>query len=233
MESNRNAMIAKSTFEFLSELRDNNYREWFNANKARYEAARDDAIAFAEQLREEIHAFDPEIALDYPVKRSMFRIYRDTRFSRNKDPYKTHFGIVLNDNGSVKNPLASYYTNIGPGDSYVASGCYCPDPQLLKLLRDAFDLDWELFEEEVLGDKMFMKYIGGLSREERMLKRVPNGYPKDSSAAEYLKLTSFYGYANIDDRTMLGPDGIKKALTLCHALRPLKEFLNRAIRYDG
>ena len=232
VETNSTEMIAKSTFEFLCQLRDNNYREWFNANKARYEAAREDAIAFAEQLRQHIHAFDPEIALDYPIKRTMFRIYRDTRFSRNKEPYKTHFGIVLNGNGVLKNPLASYYLNIGPQECYVASGCYCPEPSLLKLLRDAFDLDWELFEQDVLGDKMFMKHIGGLSHEERMLKRVPNGYPKDSPAADYLKLTSFYGYAKIDDDVMCSPEALEQALTLCRALKPLKEFLNRAIRYE-
>ena len=225
-------MLNESTLLFLSELRLNNNREWFNDNKSRYEDARDDVMALGELLRQKIHEFDPEISVDYPVKRSMFRIYRDTRFSRNKEPYKTNLGLVINDNGMLKNPLAGYYIHIEPGESAIMSGCYMPEAPVLKLLRDAFDLDWELFESEVMADRLFAEHIGDLCREDRVLKRVPNGYPKDSPAAEYLKLTSFYGGAHLSDQTLTSPSGIDGMVTVCRALKPLKEFLNRAIRYE-
>ncbi len=224
--------IDKKTLEFLSELKDNNYREWFQANKSRYEEARDNVLAFSERLRERISAFDPEVSLGYPIKKVMFRIYRDTRFSRDKSPYKRHIGVNINDNGILKSPFAGYYLSIEPGECLIASGCYAPEKRELGLLRDAFDLDWELFEEEVLGNKEFASLIGGLSHEERMLKRVPMGYPKDSPAAEYLKLTSFYGYALMSDKIVMSDSALDEAEKLCRAMLPLKKFINRALSYS-
>ena len=124
--------MQSSILQFLRNLEKNNNREWFNENKMLYQEAQQDVISFVEKLIEEMADFDEEMGkLD--AKKSVFRIYRDTRFSKDKTPYKTNFGAGL---GMGKgNKISGYYLHIEPGKSFLAGGVYNPEPSVLKTIR--------------------------------------------------------------------------------------------------
>src|ERR1700759_5578631 len=119
-------MINRQTFEFLTELIQNNNRDWFAVNKGRYETAREDVIAFTTTLLKELHRIDPAIDDALDPKKCVMRIYRDIRFSKNKTPYKNNFGISLPISGA-KLGGAEYYFQIQPDKSFIAGGYWMPE----------------------------------------------------------------------------------------------------------
>ena len=124
--------MQSSTLQFLRNLEKNNNRDWFNENKTLYQEAQQDVISFVEKLIEEMADFDEEMG-KLEAKKSVFRIYRDTRFSKDKTPYKTNFGAGL---GMGKgNKISGYYLHIEPGKSFLAGGVYKPEPSVLKTIR--------------------------------------------------------------------------------------------------
>lgn len=134
-------------------------------------------------------SFDP--SLGFPdLRKCIYRIARDTRFSVNKEPYKTNMGVVFSPSGTTHGDLSCYYMHVEPGGSFISCGVYMPSADVLKAVRKAIDDDWEEFEA-ILNDKSFKKAFGDLSREEKVLKRVPAGFAKDSPSADYLKLYHF------------------------------------------
>ena len=220
-------MIQTSTFEFLKALRANNYREWFHENKAWYDREKANVIATGNAVLGEINRFDT--AIGFPdLKKCMFRIARDTRFSTNKSPYKTNFGVVMNPDGRIHSPLSCYYMHVEPGDCFLSCGIYMPEPAMLKAIREAIDGDWEEFQG-IIEDKKFKNTVGDLAREDKVLKRVPAGFDKDSPAAEYLKLTNYYVYVPVKEETMCAPDFAVTAGKIFETMAPLQRFLNKAI----
>lgn len=223
-------MIEKTTLEFLSDLRRNNYKEWFHANRPRYEAARADVLANAARLLDGINRFDPSIG--YPdLAPLLYRINRNIRFSPDKTPYKTHFGLVMNADGDRHSPLSGYYMHIEPdGMSVVSCGLYITEEHAdsLNKVRQAIDTHWEEFEAIVRSPK-FRKNFGDLCREDRVLKRVPRGFSADSPAAEYLKLHHFYVWKRLPDELVTSPAYVPEALRLYALMKPLNDFLNRAV----
>ena len=203
-------MINPSTLEFLSELRENNYREWFHSQKPRYEAAKTNVLDTAGQMLDGIRQFDP--SLGFPdLRKCIYRIARDTRFSVNKEPYKTNMGVVFSPSGTTHGDLSCYYMHV------------------VKAVRKAIDDDWEEFEA-ILNDKSFKKAFGDLSREEKVLKRVPAGFAKDSPSADYLKLYHFYVQQPVSDAQLCSERYVAEAVQAFKTTKPLNDFLNRAIR---
>lgn len=224
-------MIEKSTLEFLDDLRRNNYKEWFHENRARYDAARVNVLENAARMVEGINLFDP--SLGYPdVTKLIYRINRNLRFSADKTPYKTHFGVVMNADGDRHSPLSCYYMHVEPGGmSVVSCGLYMPEAMSgsLNAIRQAIDTDWEEFSA-IINDPEFKKNIGDLCREDKVLKRVPRGFRADSPAAEYLKLNHFYAWVHLPDELVTSPDYIPEVLRLFKLMKPLNDFLNRIVR---
>ena len=220
-------MIEKSTLKFLEDLGENNYREWFHANKNRYESARNNILNVASKMFEKIQLFDDKIIFDDP-KKCMFRIHRDTRFSHNKEPYKTNIGVVFSPDGTKKCSLSSYYLHIEPKSCFVSCGVYMPDAKVIKSIRDAIYEDFESFSA-ILEDKIFKKNFGSLCRDEDVLTRVPVGYEKTSPAAEFLKLKHFYVFQSVSDADVCSSDFASKAAEICKLAKPLQYWLNRAI----
>lgn len=224
-------MIQPATLAFLDDLRRNNYKEWFHAHREAYEAARADVLENAAQLVEGINAFDP--TLGYPdLPKSMYRINRNLRFSADKRPYKTHFGLVLNPGGDRHSLLSGYYLQIEPGGvSAVSCGIYITEEKAAALprIRTAIDTHWEEFAA-IVHHPAFRTEIGDLSREERVLKRVPRGFRNDSPAAEYLKLHHFYVWRELPDACVTSVGFIDEALRLFRLMKPLNDFLNRALQ---
>ena len=181
-------MLSPTTLTFLRKLSRNNNREWFNAHKDEYLVAKSDVERLAMELVAGVRAFDGSIG-ELEPKDCMFRIYRDARFSRDKSPYKTNLGIVV-QRGGKKSPYACYYAHIEPGSCFLSGGVYMPDPPTLKALRRSIDVNAEEFLE-IIAEKNFRKYFSALAGENKLVK-VPQGFDKNSPAAESLKYKDFY-----------------------------------------
>lgn len=220
-EKHKEPYMNPSTLQFLRHLEKNNNREWFNENKAIYQEAQLDVISFVENLLEEMTIFDEEIGkLD--AKKSLFRIYRDTRFSKDKSPYKTNFGASLGmGKGSQK---AGYYLHIEPGKSFLGGGIYMPEPAVLKAVRNEISAFGDEFKT-ILEKNEFRNYFRGLSVEDK-LKNVPQGFEKDDKMAEYLKLKHFIVTHPVSDEQLLSENAAQELSKIFKAMKPLVDFLN-------
>ena len=212
--------MQSSTLQFLRNLEKNNSREWFNDNKTLYQEAQQDVISFVEKLIEEMADFDEEMG-KLEAKKSVFRIYRDTRFSKDKTPYKTNFGAGL---GMGKgNKISGYYLHIEPGKSFLAGGVYKPEPSVLKTIRQEISAFGDEFKA-ILEQDEFRNYFRGLSVEDK-LKKVPQGFEKDDKMAEYLKLKHFIVTHPISDEQLLSENAVKEFTKIFKAMKPLNDFL--------
>ena len=212
--------MQSSTLQFLRNLEKNNNREWFNENKTLYQEAQQDVISFVEKLIEEMADFDEEMG-KLEAKKSVFRIYRDTRFSKDKTPYKTNFGAGL---GMGKgNKVSGYYLHIEPGKSFLAGGVYKPEPSVLKTTRQEISAFGDEFKA-ILEQDEFRNYFRGLSVEDK-LKKVPQGFEKDDKMAEYLKLKHFIVTHPISDEQLLSENAVKEFTKIFKAMKPLNDFL--------
>ncbi|MDR3180698.1 MAG: DUF2461 domain-containing protein [Prevotellaceae bacterium] len=219
-------MIAKSTLSFLTQLRKNNYREWFHEHKAAYDEAKQNVLHNAAALLQEIHKFDKTIGFPEPRK-CLFRIARDTRFSADKSPYKPNFGIIMNSEGNTRCELSGYYLHIEPGNCFVSCGIYMPMPDVLKTIRIKIDEEWDVFSA-IVQKKAFRNAFDTMVRDEDALSRVPAGFDKNSPAAEFLKLKRFYVMAGMDNSEVTGKDFVKQAAAYYRLMQPLNTFLNEA-----
>ena len=212
--------MQSSTLQFLRKLEKNNNREWFNENKTLYHEAQHDVISFVEKLMEEMADFDEEIG-KLEAKKSVFRIYRDTRFSKDKTPYKTNFGAGL---GMGKgNKISGYYLHIEPGKSFLAGGVYKPEPSVLKTIRQEISAFGDEFKA-ILEQDEFRNYFRGLSVEDK-LKKLPQSFEKDDKMAEYLKLKHFIVTHPISDEQLLSENAVKEFTKIFKAMKPLNDFL--------
>ena len=212
--------MQSSTLQFLRNLEKNNNRDWFNENKTLYQEAQQDVISFVEKLIEEMVDFDEEMG-KLEAKKSVFRIYRDTRFSKDKTPYKTNFGAGL---GMGKgNKISGYYLHIEPGKSFLAGGVYKPEPSVLKTIRQEISAFGDEFKA-ILEQDEFRNYFRGLSVEDK-LKKVPQGFEKDDKMAEYLKLKHFIVTHPVSDEQLLSENAFKEFAKIFKAMKPLNDFL--------
>jgi len=216
--------IQKDTVKFLSDLRKNNDREWFNKNKARFVAAHDDFVQFVQSLIEKIAAFDRSVSgLD--AKNSVFRIYRDIRFSRDKSPYKTHFGAVLQGKGTQCG-VAGYYVHLEPGNTFLAGGVHMPEPGHLKAIRRALSKSGKTFLK-IVHDAKFRNLF---TLEGERLVKVPQGFDKEDPMAEFLKYKDLVIRHPIDDKDVLTTRFATSCANVFKAMVPFNKFLNTAIK---
>jgi uncharacterized protein (TIGR02453 family) len=219
-------MLQNSTFQFLKALAKNNNREWFALHKPTYEIAKLDVIAFAEKIFQASAAFDPNYK-NLLAPKCVMRIYRDVRFSKNKAPYKTNFGIAYSSEGKLVGGTGCFI-HIQPGASFVAGGYYLPSSEDLKKIRQ--EIDYNLAEfEAIIQASAFKKQFGSLSIEDK-LKTAPREYPKDHIAIELLKLKSFIGIKPLSDELMCSGQAIKEIVAANKAIAPLRAFLANAIK---
>ena len=216
--------IENSTLLFLANLTKNNNRDWFNENKNLYIDAQNNVLDFVENLIQEIGQFDEDV-LKMDAKKSLFRIYRDTRFSKDKSPYKTNFGASLGiGKGSQK---AGYYLHIEPGKSFLAGGLYMPDSSILKEIRKEISVNSDEFKE-ILEHKDFRNNFRGLSVENK-LQKIPQGFEKDDPMAEYLKLKHVIVTHPISDDEILNKNAIQQFSQIYKSIQPLNNFLNASL----
>ncbi|MEC3875520.1 DUF2461 domain-containing protein [Chryseobacterium salviniae] len=215
------ATVSPKVFDFLRQLTENNNREWFTENKNLYTESQENLVLFLEGLIKEMCEFDSELG-KIDAKKSLFRIYRDTRFSKDKTPYKTNFGASLGmGKGSQK---GGYYLHLEPGKSFIAGGIYMPESSVLKTLRKEISLYGQEFLN-ILNDKEFKKYFPELDQDDK-LKKVPQGFEKEDPMAEYLKLKSFIVVYNLSDKEVSDKNASKNLAKIFKAMKPLNDFLN-------
>ncbi|MDE3125886.1 MAG: DUF2461 domain-containing protein [Bacteroidota bacterium] len=220
-------MLQPATLLFLQQLSKHNNKEWFNANRAKYDAAKADFLAFTAQILHEITAIDPDL-LPLQPKDCVFRINRDVRFSTNKSPYKTNMGAAFSKGGK-KSALAGYYFHLEPGKSFVGGGIWMPEKEIIQKIRQEIDYCWDEWKH-LIAAKSFRQEYGDLSREEGMyLHREPKGYEKDNPAIAYLKLKSWVATKPLSDADITNKSLIPIVIHAFKTLKPIVHFMNRAI----
>jgi uncharacterized protein (TIGR02453 family) len=210
------------TLRFLRALKRNNRREWFNAHRGDYESyVRQPMTAIVERLAVDLRAFAPEIVAT--PRASIYRIYRDTRFSDNKTPYKTHAAAVFPTRGLAKHEGAGLYFHISPEEVWIGGGMYSPQSAQLFAVRQHLAGHLRQFRS-IVESPAFRQRLGAL--EGATLKRVPRGFAKDHPAAEYLKFTHFIAGAEFPPALASSRAFYKTALTVFRQVVPLARFLN-------
>jgi len=195
-------------------------------NKPDYDAARENIIALADKLIKLLHEVDPAVSTDLDAKKCVMRIYRDIRFSKDKTPYKTNFGISF-PTGGVKLGGAEYYLQIQPGNSFVAGGYWMPEANALKAIRQEIDYNGNDLKAIIDNDE-FVKLFGNF-REQEQLKSLPRDYDADNQHIDLIKLKSFVAWHKFNDAEMLKPVIAEKITEICSKIYPLNVFLRNAI----
>ena len=220
-------MLTKESLQFLDDLKKNNNREWFQDNKKRYEVFKKDYHQLVSDFLDIMKPLDPSLEL-LEIKDCTFRINRDIRFSKDKSPYKSHLGVWMSAGAKGAN-RSGYYVHIEKGGSFIAGGFYSPDAEELKKVRKEIAFFYDDLQE-ILNDKNFKKEFGSLDvNENNSLKSMPRGYEKDHPAIEFLKLKSFTASQTYDISEVTKKDFVKKMNEKLIALKPLNDFINRAL----
>ncbi len=223
----------KEVLNFLRELECNNNKEWFAAHKDWYLEVQQKWYGFCEELIREIGQYDNDIAR-LTIKDCTYRIYRDTRFSNDKTPYKTHFGVFL-AKGGKKSMHSGYYFHVGTGTGQtyphahmLATGNYCYDPKAIKILREDIAYGWDEFNNEVLkkADSSFKIDMEGA------LKKVPKEFPADAPFADFMRLKAFCLATYVDDDFITSPDLVHRVAELFRTTKPFNDYVNRAVDYS-
>ena len=214
----------KEIIAFLSDLEQNNTREWFEANKPRYDTTRKEFLKLIEYLIHEIRTFDDEIPPLNP-KDCVFRIFRDVRFSNDKRPYKTNYGGYI-ARGGRKSGYSGYYFHLEPSECFLSGGIYMPSPEFLQAIRQEIYYHpqkyIDLVEDPVFKSTFKMEYLDPL-------KTAPKGYPRDWEHINYLKNRNYAYGSQVTLKEMEDPDFLKKAVETYKIIYPFNRFLNKAV----
>ncbi len=211
---------------FLKRLKRNNNRLWFGRHKHEYEASvKTPMLSLIAALQPHFEKFAPEV--DINPKRSLFRVYRDVRFSKDKSPYKTHVAAHFVLRGKPKGVEGSgYYLHIEPGEVYLGGGIYMPDSDQLKKIRRAISDQPEQFLS-ILGNAKFKSMFGKLEGEK--LQRVPKGYEPDHAMADWLRHKQFFVWVDWPESKSRKEDFVAEVASVFEAATPLVRFLNDAL----
>jgi uncharacterized protein (TIGR02453 family) len=223
-------MITKDALQFLADLIANNNTEWMHENKKRYESYKKDYHNFIASILNEMKPLDKSLE-PLEVKNCTFRINRDIRFSKDKSPYKTNMGVWMSQNKNSKN-APGYYIHFEKGNCFIAGGVWCPEPSELKLIRKEI----EFFNDDleaIVADKTFKNEFKELTRDEsNTLKKAPKDFDPNHPAIEFLKLKSFTASHKIDEKLFTDKDFSKIIAQKIIALKPMNDFLRRALETE-
>ena len=223
-------MITKEALQFLADLIANNNTEWMHENKKRYESYKKDYHSFITSILTEMKPLDRSLE-PLEVKNCTFRINRDIRFSKDKSPYKTNMGVWMSQNKNRKNS-PGYYIHYEKGNCFIAGGVWCPEPNELKLIRKEIEFFHDDLEA-IVSNKNFKKEFNELDRgENNVLKKAPKDFDPNHPAIEFLKLKSFTSSSKIDDKLFTDKDFSKIIAQKLITLKPMNDFLSRALETE-
>jgi len=213
--------FTRRTLSFLRALKRHNDRDWFRARRQEYEQhVRGPMVACIERLAEDFRTFAPNLIASERV--SLYRIYRDTRFSADKSPLKTHVATVFPWRGLAKHEGAGLYFHVAPDGVWAGGGMYMPHTSQLQLVREHIALHHRRLRA-IVGKASFRKKVAALEGEK--LSRVPRGFPKDHPAAEYLKYRQFLAGREYPPSFATSPRFYPTLLALFREIAPLCAFL--------
>lgn len=214
-------VINPDVFTFYQELKENNTREWFEPQKQRFKELEGEVNVFNEGVKEGLELND-EIE-----KVKMFRIYRDVRFSKNKTPYKTHFGISFHR----KKPQlrGGYYMHISPGESFIATGFWNPNPADLIRIRKELEMDAQELRD-LMASPAFIKVWGSLKGDR--VKTAPKGFAKDHPNIDLIRHKQFLFIKKFDDKSVLSSRFQNEVITDFIAIRPFFDYMTNVLTTD-
>ena len=214
--------FTQQTLAFLGQLARHNDREWFRERRSDYEAhVRDPMVALIEALAADLPSIAPDLVAN--PKTSMYRIYRDTRFSANKAPFKTHVAAIFPHRALPKHEGAGLYVHVAADQVFVGGGLYRPQPRQLQRLREHIAANTDRLRS-IVAAPAFRRSFRALSGER--LKRVPPGFGADHPAGDLLRLKQFLAGCERPPAFATGPRFYASLLRLFGHLAPLIEFLN-------
>ena len=208
-------------FSFFSELEYNNTREWFEPQKARFKALEGEMKQFASVLTSAMNEHD---SID---KFKLFRLYRDVRFSKDKTPFKTHFGISFHREKPALR--GGYYLHIKPGDNFIATGFWNPEKDDLKRIRKEMELDADEFRE-LMAQPSFKSVWGTLEGEE--VKTAPKGFSKEDPNIDLIRKKAYLFTKKYSDKEVLAKDFLQKVNADFKAVRPFFDYMSSVLTTD-
>lgn len=217
--------IHKSTLQFLKALAKNNNRDWFAENKEVYLAAQANMHNFIDELLVAMRSHDE---IDTPSgKKSLYRIYNDVRFSKDKTPYSKYFGFRMGR--ATKYRRGGYYAHIEPGNSFLACGFFAPNPDDLKRIRQDIDYNYKIWNK-ILNAKKLQNL--GITLTGRGVETAPRGYSINHPAIELLRMKQFILIKYFTDKEVLSPDFIKTISQHYQATRPWLDHMSEVLTTD-
>ncbi len=219
MIKNRNIEI----IDFLKQLSANNNKEWFDENRKIYKNLRKYFIQLVQMLIDGISFFDKSVSYE-PAKKSIFRINRDLRFTKDKTPYKTNFGAFIVPGGK-KSGKAGYYLHIEPKNSFIAGGVYRPQSKVLKKIR------WRIYQNidqfcKIIYEKDFKETFGNIHGEK--LKNLPRGFDKSFKKSDLLKFKDYTVIKKITEKDLISDSFIEDCLFIFAKMRAFNTFINKS-----
>jgi len=219
--------FSRGFFEFFEELARNNNREWFQRNKHRYESdVRDPMLAFIADLAPRLRKLSKYYVADpKPSGGSMFRIYRNLRFSRDKTPYKTNAAAAVHHSGEPGWPSPAFYISLSPKEIFGGVGIWRPDAETVRKVRDAIVARPSAWKQAV-GSRNFRTHLRLMGES---LTRPPNGYPPEHPLIEDIKRKSFVAGADFTRKQACSPGFLASFTEVCDASAPFVKFLTEAV----
>jgi uncharacterized protein (TIGR02453 family) len=218
--------INKDSIDFLKDLSNNNNRDWFNQHKDRYMEAHNNIIAFADSLLVEMNKHDKiETASG---KKSVFRIYKDVRFSKDKTPYNTHWSGALKR--ATKKLRGGYYFRVEPGNSFLAGGFFGPKSNDIKRIRQDIDANYKEWRS-LLSDQTLVTTFGNMRGQK--LGSAPRGYAKDHPAIDILRYKQFLFKYEFTNEEVSSPDFLYKVNDIFKKMRPFFDFMSEILTTDA
>ena len=210
--------------QYLADIKVNNNREWFQAHRDRYDQVRADFEKIAEETIAAIAQFDPAIA-GIPVKSTLYRFYRDTRFSLDKSPYKRHLGCYINPRGK-KSPHGGYYLHFEAGNCMIGGGAYCLESPILKAVRTAIMERIDEFRAIVEAPEFHQLFpvVG-----DEHLKTLPAGFPRDFAYPQYLRPKNYAVMHALPEDFFFQDNWMEKAAKQFAVMKPFLDFVNETI----
>jgi uncharacterized protein (TIGR02453 family) len=223
MQMPENAVFQPDLFQFLRQLKRYNDREWFAKNKERYQqVAVEPALEFINGFAPHLAKLSPHFVADArPTRGSLFRIYRDTRFSADKIPYKTHIGIHFSHDSGKNAHAPVFYLHLEPDGCFVAAGVWHPDNRALTRIRTAI----------VAQPEQWKKVTRKLELEGESLTRPPKGFCSEHPLIEDLKRKDFIASMALTEEQVLSPALMRNFVAACRKLAPLVEFTTTALGF--
>ena len=214
-------MVLSSSVSFLKKLKKNNNRDWFAENKPKFKELELEIKAFGEELKDRLNEFDN-------VDRfKLFRIYRDVRFSKDKTPFKTHFGLTWHRTKPLYR--GGYYLHISPGKNFLACGFWDPNPNDLKRIRKELEYDAKELRD-IISSKEFFSVWGNLEGSE--LKTAPRNFDKNHPNIDLIRKKQFIFSISYSDEEVCEPQFINKLENALKMVRPFTDYMSDVLTSD-